>query len=74
MKWETVKLSDCCFSIADGDHQPPPKAETGVPFVTISNINAYHQFDFNDTMFVPQDYYDRLDPKRSTTHERRDEP
>lgn len=33
MKWETMKLSDCCNSIADGDHQPPPKANQGVPFV-----------------------------------------
>ena len=40
MKWETVKLSECCSSIADGDHQPPPKAISGVPFVTISNINT----------------------------------
>ena len=64
MKWETVKLAECCISIADGDHQPPPKADTGVPFVTISNINASHQFDFSNTMFVPQEYYDRLDTKR----------
>ena len=64
MKWETMKLSDCCASIADGDHQPPPKSEQGVPFVTIANINSYNEFDFNDTMFVPQEYYDRLDGKR----------
>lgn len=64
MKWETVKLADCCASIADGDHQPPPKAEVGVPFVTISNINSSNQFDFSNTMFVPQEYYDGLDFKR----------
>ena len=64
MKWETIKLSDCCASIADGDHQPPPKSEQGVPFVTIANINSYNEFDFSDTMFVPQEYYDRLDGKR----------
>jgi len=64
MKWETVKLADCCSSIADGDHQPPPKAESGVPFVTISNINSAHQFDFSNTMFVSQEYYNKLDPKR----------
>ena len=64
MKWEIVKLSECCSSIADGDHQPPPKATSGVPFVTISNINVSNQLDFNDTMFVPQEYYDNLDTKR----------
>ena len=64
MKWETVKLSDCCSSIADGDHQPPPKADSGVPFVTISNINASNQFDFSNTMYVPLEYYEQLDNKR----------
>lgn len=64
MSWDKVKLADCCLSISDGDHQPPPKAVSGVPFVTIANINKSNQFDFNDTMFVPKDYYDRLDSKR----------
>jgi len=54
MKWKMLKLSDCCLSIADGDHLPPPKAETGVPFVTIANISN-NEFDFSNTMFVPQD-------------------
>lgn len=64
MSWETMKLSECCASIADGDHLPPPKADTGIPFVTISNINTTNQFDFTNTMFVPQEYYDKLDSKR----------
>ena len=64
MKWEKVRLADCCESIADGDHQPPPKADSGVPFVTISNITSYNQFDFSDTMHVPQSYYEALDSKR----------
>ncbi|MBQ6133658.1 MAG: restriction endonuclease subunit S [Lachnospiraceae bacterium] len=59
-----MKLSECCSSIADGDHQPPPKAETGIPFVTISNMTSSNQFDFSDTLFVPQEYYDKLDEKR----------
>ena len=64
MSWEKVKLADCCLSISDGDHQPPPKAVSGVPFVTIANINKSNQFDFSDTMFVPKEYYNRLDSKR----------
>lgn len=64
MSWDKVKLADCCLSISDGDHQPPPKAVSGVPFVTIANINKSNQFDFSDTMFVPKDYYDLLDSKR----------
>lgn len=64
MSWEKMKLNDVCISISDGDHQPPPKANKGVPFVTISNITYTNQFDFSNTMFVPQEYYDGLDPKR----------
>lgn len=64
MSWEKVKLLGCCQSIADGDHQPPPKTSKGIPFVTISNINAFNQFDFRNTMFVPYDYYNKLDEKR----------
>ena len=63
MKWETVKLSDCCISITDGDHLPPPKAKTGIPFVTISDIVG-NRFDFSNTMFVPKSYYDSLADKR----------
>ena len=64
MKWEKVRLEDCCYSISDGDHQPPPKTQQGIPFVTISNINSMNQLDFSDTMFVPKEYYQSLDEKR----------
>lgn len=64
MGWGKYKLVDICVSIADGDHQPPPKADSGIPFVTISNITSTNKFDFTNTMFVPQKYYDRLDDKR----------
>lgn len=64
MNWNTIKLADVCKSISDGDHQAPPKSETGIPFVTISNITSTNKFDFRNTMHVPQDYYERLDGKR----------
>ena len=32
--------------------------------MTISNITHTNQFDFSNTMFVPQEYYDGLDSKR----------
>lgn len=64
MTLKKVKLQDVCISIADGDHQAPPKANKGVPFVTISNITNTNQFDFSSTMFVPQEYYENLDSKR----------
>lgn len=61
--WKKVKLQDICESISDGDHLPPPKAEKGIPFVTIANIKN-NQFDFTNTMFVPELYYEKLDNKR----------
>ena len=64
MKWESKKLDNCCISITDGDHQPPPKSELGVPFITISNITSFNKIDFSNTMFVPEEYYCNLDKKR----------
>ena len=58
------KLKDCCLSISDGDHLPPPKTDVGIPFITISNIDSTNHIDFADTLFVPQEYYDNLDPIR----------
>lgn len=64
MAWEKVKLGDVCLSISDGDHLAPPKADAGIPFVTISNIDSTNHFDFSNTMFVPIEYYEKLDEKR----------
>ncbi len=62
---EEVKISDLSLSITDGDHQPPPKCESGVPFITISNVNKLsRKIDFSNTFFVPQTYYDNLKEKR----------
>lgn len=63
-EWEMVELDQICESISDGDHQPPPKSENGVPFVTISNINAKEGIDFSNTFFVPRSYYDNIRPHR----------
>lgn len=42
-KGEIKQLEECCDSIADGDHQAPPKADSGVPFITISDIDERHE-------------------------------
>lgn len=63
MSWKKVKLREVCKSITDGDHQPPPKATSGIPFVTIANIKD-NKFDFTNTMFVSREYYKKLDSKR----------
>lgn len=63
MSWKKAKLSECCQSISDGDHQAPPKSNKGIPFVSISNIKD-NSFDFTNCMHVPQSYYDNLLAKR----------
>ncbi len=63
-EWKKVKLKDCCHSISDGDHLPPPKSKSGIPFVTIANIDVTNHIDFGNTMFVPFEYYDNLNDIR----------
>lgn len=38
--WEWVRLEDFVMAVTDGDHQPPPQSETGVPFLVISDVNT----------------------------------
>jgi type I restriction enzyme S subunit len=57
--WAWVRLHRLFMSITDGDHQPPPKSDTGIPFLTIGNI-ASGTLDFSSTRFVPRSYYDQL--------------
>jgi type I restriction enzyme S subunit len=60
-----VSLAELATDIVDGDHLPPPKSSTGVPFVTISNVDKRsHQIDFTDTYFVSREYFDRLTPNK----------
>ena len=61
--WEVRTLDSVCLSIFDGDHMPPPKAESGIPFLVISNVNTGH-LTFENTRFVPQEYYDALSDTR----------
>lgn len=56
-----LKLKDCCISVSDGDHLPPPKVNNGIPFITISNIDSSNHIDFKNTLFVPEEYYENLD-------------
>lgn len=61
--WENRTLDSVCSTIFDGDHMPPPKAESGVPFLVISNVNNGH-LSYENTRFVPQEYYDSLSETR----------
>lgn len=58
--WAVVKLDEISNSISDGDHQAPPKAQDGIPFLVISNITG-GGIDFgNISRWVPQGYYNNL--------------
>ena len=57
--WEWVRLKAVSRSITDGDHMPPPKADSGIPFLVISNVIKGY-IDFSNTRFVPQSYFDSI--------------
>jgi type I restriction enzyme S subunit len=62
---ELVMLSDLASDITDGDHMPPPKSLTGVPFITIGNIvKETRKIDFADTFMVPHAYFNALKPNK----------
>jgi len=59
--WNLVKLKEVAKEITDGDHQAPPKSTSGVPFITISNVNkADYKIDFSNTFTVERAYYRNL--------------
>lgn len=62
--WEDASLDSVCKSIYDGDHMPPPKSDTGIPFLVISNVNTGF-ISFEKCRFVPEEYYDALSETRT---------
>lgn len=63
-KWKSVLLNEICLSITDGDHQAPPQAESGIPFITISAINDGKLRLNKASRFVPPSYYEQLKSSR----------
>ena len=57
--WAWARLSSASVSIADGDHQPPPQVQSGIPFLVISNISD-GKTDFSNTRYVPKEYFNTL--------------
>ncbi len=59
------KLKEISICISDGDHQPPPKSEIGIPFITISNVDkSNNKIDFQNTFKVKSDYFSNLKENR----------
>ena len=61
--WKWTRLCALFKVITDGDHQPPPKADEGVAFLTISNVTT-GRLDFTGCRFVPKTYFESLAPYR----------
>lgn len=57
--WVWTRLCSIFRVITDGDHQPPPKAEDGVAFLTIGNITT-GRLDFSGCRFVPREYFESV--------------
>ncbi len=62
---DEVPLSELATDVTDGDHLPPPKAPSGVPFITISDIAKHaREINFTDTFTVPVEYFRNLKPNK----------
>ncbi len=64
--WEWCYLQDIFALITDGDHQAPPRAESGVPFLVIGNLNT-GKVILDGCRFVPDTSYHSLDWGRKPT-------
>ena len=58
--WKWVSLDQLFLNITDGDHQPPPQTDSGVPFLVIGNIRN-GKLEFEDSRFVSRKYADTID-------------
>ncbi len=61
---KTITTNEVCVHITDGDHMPPPKAETGIPFIMISNIKN-NQINWDSVNHVNDEYYGTIGEKRT---------
>jgi type I restriction enzyme S subunit len=65
--WTWTSVDQLMLNVTDGDHQPPPQKNEGVPFLVIGNVRN-GTLDFSETRFVSRDYYDSIDIMRKPFH------
>lgn len=58
-----VSIESVCSHVTDGDHMPPPKSTTGIPFIMISNVEN-NRICWDKTAFVDEIYFNAIDAKR----------
>jgi type I restriction enzyme, S subunit len=61
--WTWASLDQLMLNITDGDHQPPPQTNSGVPFLVIRDVKS-GKLDFGDTRFVSREYANQVEPFR----------
>lgn len=61
--WAWASADQVFAEICDGDHQPPPVVDHGVPFLVIGDVKSGIP-RFDDCRFVSEEYYSKLDWKR----------
>ncbi|WP_242591647.1 restriction endonuclease subunit S [Streptomyces sp. GB4-14] len=59
--WKWVDALSVCSVVVDGDHQPPPKTVSGVPFLVIGDVNSGVLNLEKVTRRVPVEYFRGLD-------------
>lgn len=62
--WEWTHLQNIFLVITDGDHQPPPKTDSGIPFLVIGNVR-HGYLNFEGSRFVSEEYFLALDETRT---------
>lgn len=60
----TIKTVKVCQYITDGDHMPPPKSLSGIPFIMISNIEN-NKINWEHVNHVSNEYYEKIGDKRT---------
>lgn len=61
--WVWSSVDQLCAEVTDGDHQPPPTSDEGVPFLVIGNVRT-GRLNFEGCRRVTDSYYDELAWKR----------
>jgi type I restriction enzyme S subunit len=61
--WVWASVDQLVAHLTDGDHQPPPQTDEGIPFLVIGNVRN-GEIDFSDTRHVGEAYYASLEPNR----------
>lgn len=58
-KWKVEKLGDLCSKISDGVHAKPEYTETGMPFISVVNMNT-GKLSFDDCKYVSVEAYEKM--------------